>query len=199
MSGLLIRPYDQRDLGQLYKICLETGKDGEDARGTVDDEILGHIYAAPYALYEPDLCFVVDEGGVAIGYILGTQDSGAFAEVCERDWWPGLRVKYPLNQGVRENRTTSLTRAIHRGYQTPAIAAEYPAHLHIDLLPIGQGQGFGRKLIEQFTSRLRDYSVPALHFGVSRINTNAIGFYKNLGFKIIEESRTSYTFGLTLD
>jgi ribosomal protein S18 acetylase RimI-like enzyme len=199
MPDLLIRPYENKDLEQLYNICLTTGKDGEDAKGTVDDEILGHIYAAPYAAFEPDLCFVLDKGGIAIGYVLGTRDSTAFAIACEQKWWPELRLKYPLHETDAGGPTALLTQRIHQGYRVPTIATEYPAHLHIDLLPIAQGQGFGRKLIEEFINRLRDYSVPALHFGVSRINVNAIGFYKNLGFQIIEEFKTSYTFGLKLD
>jgi len=186
-------------MGQLYKICLQTGKDGKDATGTVDDDILGHIYAAPYAAFEPELCFVLDDAGTAIGYILGTKDSVGFAKTCEQNWWPGLRKKYVLHDDAQENRTKLLTQVIHRGYRAPAIAAEYPAHLHIDILPQGQGRGFGRQLIERFTNKLRDDSVPALHLGVSRINVSAIGFYDKLGFQIIEESDTSYQFGMKLD
>jgi ribosomal protein S18 acetylase RimI-like enzyme len=199
MPDLAIRPYEKRDMGQLYRICLETGKDGKDATGTVDDEILGHIYAAPYATFEPDLCFVVDNAGTAIGYILGTRDSKTFAETCEQKWWPHLREKYPLFENPEINRTALLTQAIHSGYQAPSISIEFPAHLHIDILPAGQGKGFGRLLIKLFTEKLREYSVPALHFGVSRKNISAIGFYKKLGFQILEESETSCVFGMKLN
>ena len=199
MSDLVIRPYEKRDLGQLYKICLETGKDGEDATGTVDDDILGHIYAAPYATFEPDLCFVLDEAGTAIGYILGTRDSRRFAETCEQKWWPHLRERYPVVDNAVANRTALLTKAIHDGYQAPVISTDFPAHLHIDILRPGQGKGFGRQLINVFVEKLREYSVPALHFGVSRANISAIGFYKKLGFRVLEESETSYKFGMELN
>jgi ribosomal protein S18 acetylase RimI-like enzyme len=199
MSELVIRPYEKRDMAQLYRICLETGKDGKDATGTVDDEILGHIFAAPYATFEPDLCFVLDEAGTAIGYILGTRDSKRFAEICEQKWWPHLREKYPLIDNAVANRTALLTMAIHDGYQAPTISTDFPAHLHVDILPSGQGKGLGRQLIKVFTEKLRAYSVPALHFGVSRKNISAIGFYKKLGFRILEESETSYKFGIELN
>ena len=199
MPDLVIRPYEKRDMAQLYRICLETGKDGKDAAGTVDDEILGHIFAAPYATFEPDLCFVVDDSGVAIGYIVGTRDSKIFAKTCEQKWWPHLREQYPLLESPEANRTALLTQAIHDGYQAPSISTEFPAHLHIDILPAGQGKGLGRQLINMFTGKLREYSVPALHFGVSRKNTSAIGFYTKLGFQILEESETSLKFGMKLN
>jgi ribosomal protein S18 acetylase RimI-like enzyme len=199
MSKLEIRRYKPGDMERLYRICLLTGKDGYDASGTVDDRILGHCFAAPYATFEPDLCFVLADNGVAIGYILGTSDSDSFAETCETGWWPELREQYPLPEDGDQSRMAMLVRTIHSGYQSPALSHEYPAHLHIDILPAGQGQGYGRKLIERFCERLREYPAPALHFGVSQANDRAVGFYKHLGFHVIEESRTSYIFGMQLD
>ena len=38
-------------------------------------------------------------------------------------------------------------------------AAEYPAHLHIDLLPELQGQGWGRRLIDTLVAALRERGV----------------------------------------
>jgi ribosomal protein S18 acetylase RimI-like enzyme len=182
----------------LYRICLLTGKDGVDASGTVDEDILGHIYAAPYATFEPDLCFVLTENDSAIGYILGTRDSTAFAEMCGQNWWPVLRRKYPLMEEHDETRTALLIRSLHKGYQPPSFAAEYPAHLHIDILTSGQGMGFGRQLIDIFCARLREHQVPALHFGVSRLNQRAFGFYEHLGFHLIETTDRSYLFGMYL-
>ena len=72
-----IRPYHPTDMPALYRICLSTGKDGADAAPFVDDpDILGHLFAAPYAEYEPDLCFVLAHDGDPCGYVLGTRDIG---------------------------------------------------------------------------------------------------------------------------
>ncbi len=60
-----------------------------------DPRILGHVFAAPYGLFEPSLAFVAeDEAGVG-GYIVGALDSRAFEERLEADWWPALRDRYP--------------------------------------------------------------------------------------------------------
>jgi hypothetical protein len=74
----LIRPYRDSDLDDLYRICLQTGDAGQDATSMFDDpRLLGHVFAAPYALFEPSLAFVAeDEAGVG-GYIVGALDSRA--------------------------------------------------------------------------------------------------------------------------
>ena len=187
MNQFEIRPYRSEDLDRLYHICLRTGLAGKDATGTVHERILGDVYAAPYALFEPELCFVLTLAGTAVGYILGTRDSVEFARRCEQEWWPALRKHYPLPDRDDRSRTAEVSRTIHRGYQPPPVSKQYPAHLHIDILPEGQGQGFGRQLIELFISQLRALEVPALHFGVSGANRKAMGFYRHLGFKVIEE------------
>jgi GNAT superfamily N-acetyltransferase len=62
------------------------------------------------------------------------------------------------------------------------IVERYPAHLHIDLLPVTQGQGLGRQLIERFTEELRKRGVRGVHLGVDRRNTGAHRFYERTGF-----------------
>ena len=61
-----------------------------------DPELLGHYYAAPYAIHEPDLCLVLTHNAAPCGYILGTRDSAAFAEWMDTAWLPVLRTRYPL-------------------------------------------------------------------------------------------------------
>lgn len=182
----------------LYRICLETGEDGGDATGTIDEEILGHFFSAPYAIVEPDLCFILTADGAPCGYILGTSDSHRFAVECEAKWWPPLREKYPLRDRSDKTREAGMVRAIHSGYKAPPCAEQYPAHLHIDILPVGQGCGQGSRLIETFLARLRQKQVPGIHLGVSKGNTRAIAFYPKLGFEPVVESETSVVYGMKL-
>ncbi|MBU1680822.1 MAG: GNAT family N-acetyltransferase, partial [Bacteroidetes bacterium] len=54
-----IRNYHPSDLTALYRICLKTGNSGKDATDLHSDpEIIGHFYAAPYAVFEPELSFI---------------------------------------------------------------------------------------------------------------------------------------------
>ena len=119
----VIRPFHISDLGSLYRICLLTGADGEDASGTINEEILGHIFAAPYAVTEPELCLVLTCKGDPVGYVLGTADSVKFAEATERGWWPHLRERYPMPDARDSSREAMMIRAINSGYQAPEVAA----------------------------------------------------------------------------
>jgi len=57
-----IRPYRPGDLDALYRICLLTGDAGQDATSHYHDpRLLGHIFAAPYGLFEPSLAFVAED------------------------------------------------------------------------------------------------------------------------------------------
>lgn len=57
-----IIPYEPRFLPDLYRICLLTG----DSALYCDPDLLGHYFAAPYAVLEPAPAFVLtDEGALA--------------------------------------------------------------------------------------------------------------------------------------
>ena len=72
--------------------------------------------------------------------------------------------------------------------------AQYPAHLHIDLLPETQGQGLGRRLIETLFAELRRRGVKGLHLGMNPENTGAAAFYERLGMQRLpsEDGGRSY-------
>jgi ribosomal protein S18 acetylase RimI-like enzyme len=194
-----IRPYHPSDLYALYRICLHTGASGADASSLYrDPELLGHFYAAPYAVLEPDLCFVLTCDGGPCGYILGTRDTAAFVERCEHDWFPVLRSRYPLPEPADQSPDAQVVRRIHAGRPANPDLAAYPAHLHIDLLPSAQGQGWGRRLMHTFLERLRELAVPAVCLSVGTANQRAIRFYERVGFERIKVYDTAIAFGRQL-
>jgi ribosomal protein S18 acetylase RimI-like enzyme len=195
-----IRPYHPSDLYALYRICLLTGDSGADASALFsDEELLGHCYVAPYAVLEPDLCFVLLDGGAPCGYILGARDSYAFHARCEQDWFPVLRTRYPFPHDSDRSLDADLIRHIHAGMRFDPDLAAYPAHLHIDLLPVAQGQGWGRALMQTFRTRLGALQAPAVHLWVGRRNTRAIGFYERVGFQPIKSSAGAICFGMQVE
>jgi ribosomal protein S18 acetylase RimI-like enzyme len=184
----------------LYRICLETGDSGADATALyTDPDVLGHYYAAPYAVLEPDLCFVLTKDGAPVGYVLGTRDSALFRERCERDWFPPLRERYPLPDDADRSRDAAMIRLIHKGHSAAESFLEYPAHLHIDLLAVAQGSGRGRAMMERFLERLRELRVPGVHLGVGRRNARAVVFYERLGFQKLLEAETWSAYGMRLE
>jgi ribosomal protein S18 acetylase RimI-like enzyme len=195
-----IRPYRPGDLGDLYRICLLTADNGEDATPLYrDPQIPGHVFAAPYGMFEPSLAFVAEDAAGVAGYIVGARDSQDFERRLERDWWPRLRDAYPVaTAGLPKQKLSReqwVTSYIHRPLSTPdELNARYPSHLHIDLLPRLQGRGIGRGLISTFTAALRDQGSPGVHLYVSRRNTRAVEFYRHVGFTDL--TATAHAFGL---
>ena len=136
-----IRNYHISDLSSLYRICLLTGCNGSDATSYLKDpDLIGHLFAAPYAFFEPNLCFILELNYAPCGYILGTQSSITFYKQCEKKWFPKLRQRYPLPQKKEESLEANFIRHLHRSHAIKGLE-EYPAHLHIDILPIAQGRG----------------------------------------------------------
>ena len=195
-----IRPYKPSDLDSLYTICLKTGDSGKDAgRKYKDPKLLGHLYAAPYAVLEPELTFIVSLDEQPSGYILGTKNSKLFREISENEWFPNLRAQYPLPNENDISADAVIIKRIHEGYILKKELSDYPAHLHVDLLPNTQGKGIGKRIMQVFIDKLKELNVPALHLEVGKKNIAAVGFYKRMGFQEIVEYEYSIAFGVKLN
>jgi ribosomal protein S18 acetylase RimI-like enzyme len=183
-----IRPYQPGDLGALYQICLLTGDDGQDATPLFEDpRLLGHIFAGPYGLFEPSLAFVAEDAHGVGGYVLGALDTRAFEEQLERKWRPTLRTRYPdPPPGLPPGQWTPgqrMAHMIHHPWRIPGeLAARYPSHLHIDLLPRLQANGYGRQLTTTLIAALRAQRSRGVHLHVPQGNRRAVAFYQHLGF-----------------
>ncbi len=193
-----IRPATILDLPGVYRVCLETGDSGEDGTALYrNPELLGHVYAGPYVLGQPDYAFVVaDERGVG-GYVLAAADTRAFEDWAERNWWPALREQYPSASG--DSPDAKLIGLLHSPHRAPdELLVDYPAHLHIDLLPRLQGRGHGRALIDLVVGRLREQGVRGIHLVAATDNRNAIAFYAHLGFQTLSTGPEGEVMGMRL-
>ncbi|WP_258066886.1 GNAT family N-acetyltransferase [Arthrobacter sp. GMC3] len=183
-----IRAFQPIDMPGLYDVCLRTGDSGQDARNLyANQHLLGHIYAGPYPTADPGLTFVLaDSQGVA-GYVVATADTNAFEHWCEENWWPPLRKQYPAILAADPGDGSQdwlRIRALHEASPThDEILKNYPAHLHVDLLPRAQGAGAGRSLIQTLITALRARGVTGLHLGVGSGNPGARKFYLAMGFR----------------
>ncbi len=183
-----VRRFRPEDLDELYRICLQTARGGQDGTGLFrDPKLPGHVYAAPYALFEPSLAFVAEDAAGVGGYIVAALDGEILASRLERDWWPALRAQYPEpSPDVAEGLSPQERRAlynIHHHFGAPEeVADRFPSLLHINLLPRMQGLGMGRRLITTLISGLRDQGSPGVHLLVGEGNLRAVSFYRHLGF-----------------
>lgn len=92
-----------------------------------------------------------------------------------------------------------LIQLIHRPALAPElIFANYPSHLHIDLLERAQGRGIGRQLMNVLFDQLKSQGSRGVHLGVGSDNPNAIAFYKHLGFRTLKTEPWGNFMGLSL-
>jgi ribosomal protein S18 acetylase RimI-like enzyme len=193
-----IRPAAPRDFPGTYRVCLQTADAGADGTALyANPDLLGHVYVGPYLVGQPDLAFVIaDEHGVA-GYVLGAADTREFEEWQEHQWWPALRAQYPPSEGTTAD--DDLVAQLHSPTRAPnPVVDDYPAHLHIDLLPRVQGAGFGRAMLDTLFDALRVRGVRGIHLDVSEDNHNAIAFYHHLGFAERARGADSIYMGMEL-
>ena len=202
MEEIAIRRAVLSDIPFLYEICLKTGFSGKDASDIYYDPYLhGSYYAAPYLLFSDGICFVAVYEYRPQGYIIAAPDTTAFNKWMEEEWLPPLRRRYPLPfppEKIRSDNERKLIETLHRSLYSEDTAdwsAEYPAHLHIDLLPVIQGNGIGRRLMDTLFTALKQRGIPGIHLGVGASNTGAIEFYKKIGFSVLQEQQWGFTMG----
>ncbi len=174
------------DLPGVYRVCLLTGRAGTDASALhADPDLLGHLWAGPYLAFPDAVTRVLqDDHGIA-GYCLAVPDTITFELWLDEVWLPPLREQHPLGSGSTPA-DRALVERLHATHRTDAVLlAEHPAHLHVDLLPRLQGQGWGRRIIDDVVGELSRGGVPGIHLGVDAANSGAPGFYERLGFMTV--------------
>ena len=198
-----IRPYQAGDEQAAYQICMKTGDHGRDGEPffQADPDALGRIYVGPYLRFAPELALMLEDPQGVCGYAMAVLDTRDFFARYEREWRPLLVEEFPDPSGP-EASWSRVEQAYHLyhhpDYFCPDPYDEYPAHLHIDLLPRAQGQGYGRRMIEALLRLLREAGAPGVHLGMSAVNTPAFGFYQRLGFQELTRDEEAIYMGLRL-
>ena len=199
MKTMVIRKVKPSDQYAIKEITYRTGLHGEDLTGKEfieDKELFFLIFIAYYPRCEPEHCFVaVDpKSGGVVGFICGTPDTKIQERRFKRGILPRLVFRlifytswhYPrtlLNlirmAGMKDRFEVDLKARIH---------TEYPAHLHINLLPSYQGMGIGSRLMVVFEKHMKDLGVSGIHLETSNHHFKAVPFYKKMGYTILQES-----------
>lgn len=171
---ITLRKYKPEDKEQLRKICIETSRLPIETQSQRDFLLL--LYNDYYTEVEPDNCIVAaDEDDIPVGYIICAQNFKAYVKTFSKFYLPEIKeLGYDFFiQAVMEMAGHSL------------YARKYPAHLHIDILDICQGQGVGTKLIAELKENLKKKGINSLMLSCGADNTGAIRFYKRNDFKVL--------------
>ena len=145
-------------------------------------------------MLQPESCFVLDDGnGQAVGYLLGVPNTAAFVHKYKEEYLPYLQSQSFEKPGPdeptawKENLPNALRQImfnpegmLHREH--PQLMEQWPAHLHIDVLPSNQKQGWGRRLIQQFCNMAKEQGAKGVHLLMAANNADAGKFYPRVGF-----------------
>jgi glycerol-1-phosphate dehydrogenase [NAD(P)+] len=188
-SGFHIRRATAGDVAGCARVCLQTGRYGEDGSGDFpgDPDALSRIYTTPYLLLEQALSLVlVDGAGLIVGYCLAALDTPSFFQRYDKELRPALLAQVP---GAALASPSAREASIHRLYAEPDYALPaglleqgYRAHCHIDLLPVARRAGHGRALMALQLAQLARLGAAGVHLNMAASNTGAAAFYAALGF-----------------
>jgi len=167
-----IRPYQPKDKENVRHVCIQTGPKAALQEGPTREFILT-AFCDYYAECEPHNSFVIaDDNDEAVGYIFCGEDFKAYRRRYLKEHVPRLKGFSRLKGRV----AAALPRWLVK---------DYPAHLHIDILPGYQRMGLGSQLMDALTALLRAKGIPGVMLGVGSDNEKGLNFYKKYGFKAL--------------
>lgn len=183
-----IRKMQKSDIPQAEHICLATANEKLKSDEKRKQATL-LLYSRYYTRAALDSCFVLtDENDCAVGYILcapsykkykkdfSQNELRALAKISPQAFFNGISC-------ILGNRT---------------YAKNYPAHMHIDILPEYQAKGYGGDLLAALFKHLKSNNIPGLMLIVDSQNLNAVKFYKKHGFKEIKALAGGIIMGVKL-
>lgn len=178
-----IRKMRPSDMADVEYVCRMTA-------GPVCEKepIIGNRIAKMFSTYYVrecyDTCFVLaDDNDRVVGYVLCEPDYKRFAKVYTTKDVPAI-LKLDLKSGLK---------AMSFPFPYTFFGIKYPAHLHIDILPQYQSQGYGAKMIETLFEELRSRKVKGIMLMAGSYNTGAVRFYTRLGFKTLADKLGTVT------
>lgn len=147
-------------------------------------------YVDYYPTCEPENSFVItDDQDEPFGYILCSANF--------KDFLAGMTEHF--KELMNELEPDSFDAFVASQEFLDKFQEQYPAHLHIDILPTYQNVHAGSRLMAHLLDHLKKNHVPGLCLGVSATRPQAIHFYKKNGFEVLSEDIFGYIMGIKLD
>lgn len=166
-----IRKYCENDKTNVREICKQTAFESY-KKNPKKLETVPIMFCDYFTEQEPENIFVLaDDDDKAVGYIICSADYEKFRRLMSSEYVQ--RVK-----NTRSREIMCLRTFLHFLKEIK----DRPVHMHIDILPDYQRQGWGTKLIDALVGHLKEQGIN--HLSICSVNPNSAGFclYKKYGF-----------------
>ncbi len=197
---MFIRKYQSSDRSQVEHIQFETYFLGKSASSFVVNQKRIHKDIDYYLTKEPESCFVAEEKGKVVGYLLGCLDDKNHNESIFQFFLKSLSSLFVIPfmhykdrkfwwSRVKMIGTVVLGKSEDAKFSTPKDSG----HIHINLLPQARGKGVGTKLLKAFFKYAKSKNVKLIHADSFRtkLNPNSTFWLKN-GFKEYCNLKTTF-------
>ncbi|MBS1961410.1 MAG: hypothetical protein JST04_04285 [Bdellovibrionales bacterium] len=206
MSLRIRNSLERADWAFAREVCALTGNAGHPIVDRSRWLFFGEQWVGPYERLRPTWSYVADEvsstSGASerrLGYLTGSPDSTTF--FAEKKWLFDLPLYLAASAGVfPRNGDVAAFRKRFRAEvfgpvadlgprdhfppaDTRAVVAEYPAHLHINLIAAARGKGVGRLLVDRFRADLAAVGVHGIHL---YCGDGPRAFYERIGFRVLD-------------
>ncbi|MDB5045599.1 MAG: GCN5-related N-acetyltransferase [Deinococcus sp.] len=177
----LIRPIQPSDEGVVGQIAYQTGFFGHSAaRYFANERLFARLWVGPYFGGGGFACLVAESRGEVLGYILGSPDPALYGRALRR-----VLLRRTLAQVLPLRQTwASLPYLLRAGrYPSPHPDwKQFPAHLHINLLPAARGLGLGKRLLAAHLEALAGAGVGGVQLSTTTENRAALELYRQFDF-----------------
>ena len=170
-----IRTLQEKDIAAVEEICLKTAP-ASAIKSEKDKLYTLYMYNRYYTRAQKDACFVAADDQ----NYLADFKSHELLDIRKLGFWYFLRASAEMRVQSRFQK-------------------DYPAHLHIDLLPEYQRRHLGSQLMDALKAHLKSEQISGVYLCVGAKNIGAVAFYKAQGFKILANIGGSFAMGFRIE
>ncbi len=184
-----VRPYHAGDRPAVRAIALATADRGRPGGWLFPHpEVTADLLTRYYTDFEPPASWVAELDGRVVGYVAGSLYPRQHRRVMRRQVIPRAVLWSVLRGGLWHRRSwqwawAATFTALRYGLPPTITEEEYPAHIHVNVLPLAQGRGVGKALAHCFLTHAAEAGCPGVYAKVRGDNQRARRFFAQLGFR----------------
>lgn len=186
-----IKPLKKENLLDTRNICFETSRSFHTDE---KKEMLWLLYHDYYYLNDIDSCFIAFDNLLqkVVGYVFCAPNFDKYEKFFKDNLIPKIsQLDVKLNSNYANERIKEFS--VYKKF-----SKDYPAHLHINILPEYQGQGIGKILLEALDSNLKKKNVSGIMLITGLKNINAQKLYLKNGYEVLESLNSGCIFGKSM-